>query len=253
MTKAQIKSAERGKEFQKKYEALKKKYGKNKEKLNEEMAKLQAKYLPGQIGGCLPMIILIIFLIQVRNVIRALVENGAAAFNEVAYPFITKFADGTVINLHFLGMDLSKVATDFAWSDSKIIPYVILAVLVGFSQLISTQILSGIKSFGAKKEEKKKDTKKKKKKKEDDMPDMSAMMGMASKQMMFIFPIFTIITSLGYWGGGKVFPSGISVFWTVQSVFVIIQQLIMNREKVLAWINIKILKKDEGQGTSKKS
>ncbi|MBU0975649.1 MAG: membrane protein insertase YidC [Patescibacteria group bacterium] len=251
MTKAQIKSAERGKEFQKQYDALKKKYGKNKEKLNEQMAKLQAKYLPGQLGGCLPMIILIIFLIQVRNVIRAIVESGAGAFNEVAYPFISKFADGTVINLNFLGMDLSKVAADFSWSDHSIIPYAVLAVLVGLTQLFSTQILSGIRTFGAKKEEKKEV--KKKKKKDDDMPDMSQMMGMASKQMMFIFPIFTIVTSLGYWGGAKVFPSGVSIFWTVQSLFVIIQQLIMNKEKVIAWFNLKVLKNNERQGPDKKS
>ena len=107
ITRMQIKSAEKGKQFQKKYKALKKKYAKNKEKLNQELAKLQAEYLPGQLGGCLPMIVLILFLIQVRFVLRAIVDSGASAFNEVAYPFIAKFADDTVINLDFLGMDLS--------------------------------------------------------------------------------------------------------------------------------------------------
>jgi len=167
ITRTQIKSAQKGKEFQQKYEALKKKYGKNKEKLNEELAKLQAKYLPGQLAGCLPIIVLIIFLIQVRNVIRAIVEQGGEAFNSVAYPFISKFSEGAVINLQFLGLDLSKVAADFSWSDSAIIPYVILALLVGIAQLVSTQILTGIKTFGMeKKKEEKKETKKKKKEEE---------------------------------------------------------------------------------------
>jgi membrane protein insertase Oxa1/YidC/SpoIIIJ len=199
--------------------------------------------LPGQLAGCLPIIILIIFLIQVRNVIRAIVDQGAGAFNEVAYPFISKFVEGTVINLHFLGMDLSKVATDFSWSDSAIIPYVVLAVLVGLSQLASTQILTGVRTFG---DRKSKDIKKaKKKKKDEEMPDMTEMMGMASKQMMFMFPVLTIITSLGYWGGSSIFPSGISVFWTVQSMFVIIQQLAMNREKVAKWIQVRLLRRGD--------
>lgn len=253
MTKAQIKSAEKSKDFQKKYDALKKKYGKNKEKLNEELMKLQGQYLPGQLGGCLPTIILIIFLIQVRNVIRALVDVGGSAFNEVAYPFVEKFAEGAEINLNFLGMDLSKVATDFAWSDTAIIPYVVLAVLVGATQFLSSQILMGIRKVDEKKTDKKKEDKKKKKKKDDDMPDMSSMMGSASKQMMFLFPVITIVTSLGYWGGAKFFPAGISLFWMVQNLFVIIQHTIMNREKVVKWFNIKFRGKDEGSGSNKKS
>ena len=238
ITRAQIKSAQKSKEFQGKYDELKQKYGKNKEKLNEELAKLQAQYLPGQLAGCLPIIILIIFLIQVRNVIRAIVEHGAVAFNEVAYPFVSKFAEGTIINLRFLGMDLSKVAADFSWSDKAIIPYVVLALLVGISQLASTRILTGLRTFGEAGKKKEKSKKKPKKKKgEEEMPDMTEMMSMANKQMMFMFPILTIITSLGYWGGSNIFPSGISIFWTVQSLFVIIQQVIMNREKVSQLLN----------------
>jgi YidC/Oxa1 family membrane protein insertase len=247
ITKMQIKSAQKGKEFQKKHKELKKKYGKNKKKLNEELAKLQSQYLPGQLAGCLPFIILIIFLIQVRNVIRALVA-GPGSFNEVAYSFIPKFAEDATINLHFFGMDLSKVAADFSWSDSVIIPYVILALLVGISQLFSTRIMTGIRTISntedkdkRKKSASAKATARKKKgtKKEDEMPDMGEMMTMMNKQMMFFFPVITIITSLGYWGGAHIFPSGISVFWTVQSLFVIMQQLSMNRKKVFLWFKTK--------------
>lgn len=241
ITKMQIRSAEKGREFQKKYKALKKKYGKNKKKFNEEIAKIQSQFLPGQLAGCLPFIILIIFLIQVRNVIRALVE-GPDRFNEVAYNFVPKFAEDAVINLDFLGLDLSKVAAQFSWGDSAIIPYVVLALLVGISQLFSTRIMMGIRSMGKEKskdksEKSKKD--KKKKKKDDDAPDMTQMMTMMNKQMMFFFPVLTIITSLGYWGGAKIFPSGISIFWTVQSLFVIMQQLFMNRKKVRLWFMTK--------------
>ncbi len=397
LTKSQIKAAEKGKNFQKKYDAIKKKYSKNKEKLNEELMKLQSKYLPSQLAGCLPIIILIILLIQVRGGIRNLVDRGWNAFNEVAYfqslkkdediikydpeedlelgehtlkiylksehgneiektysfevvedvderkqelideennkseeekekekedinsemrseratefsiysdffeesavnipvsktfifvtnsstEYITSDNDPTFnfyirppsnqtvlsdetkvyfddievtegayisqgerINLDLIGIDLSKVAADFSWSDPEIMPYIILALLVGGSQFATTRILTGIKSFD--KDKKKKKPKKLKKKKEDEgMPDMAELMSMTNKQMMFMFPILTIVTSLGYWGGANIFPSGLSVFWTVQSLFVIIQQLIMNREKVADWVNIKLNKKNK--------
>jgi membrane protein insertase Oxa1/YidC/SpoIIIJ len=393
ITRAQIKSAEKGKTFQKKYDELKKKYKKNKEKMNEELAKLQAKYLPSQLGGCLPIIILIVLLIQVRGGIRNLVDKGWNAYNEVAYveslekdedyikyhpeedlgvgehiikvevetdggnkltkeyffevvdnidvrkaeikseeegkadeekseakrseeskakedratnisifsPFIdesktnvaiskflffttegktvylttsrkpeldfylrppsnqlilsentkvslddtdvTELADiaqGEPINLSFLGIDLSKVAADFSWKDADIIPYVILALMVGGSQYASTRILSGLRSFGKEEKPKEKKPKSKKKKGEEDMPDMSELMQATSKQMMFMFPALTIITSLGYWGGSNIFPAGLSIFWTVQSLFVIIQQLLMNRKKTVKWLKYKL-------------
>lgn len=388
MTRAQIKSAERGKEFQKKYDKLKKKYGKNKERLNQELAKLQAEYLPGQIGGCLPLIIMIILLIQVRAGIRNLVDQGWHAFNQVSYveslegdessinyktdqdleigehtlkievatsggskvgkeysfeivedvdsrldeikqaateqseeernneaqqvadeakrlkeinvalynptiienrysiplskflvfttqsetaylltdrspdfeifvrppssetinPDQTKvflddndvttsasFAVGEPINLRFLGMDLSKAAADFSWSNAEIIPYVALAVLLGVTQYGSTRIITGLRSTKDDKKEKKakSESKKKKSKKKEEEPDMAEMMTSMNKQMAFMFPLLTVVTSLGYWGGSNLFPAGLSVFWTVQSLFVIMQQLLMNREKIL--------------------
>lgn len=397
ITKSQLKAAEKGKDFQKKYDVLKKKYKKNKEKLNEELMKLQSKYLPAQLGGCLPIIILIILLIQVRAGIRDLVDKGWSSFNEVAYVdslerdvdsikfgpeeelelgdhtlrvsvrsedgnllekvyafevvedegarrqelmnefnsaelkeeeraakeleirseratdislyseffaesavniplnkfliFVTEsksvyltsdknpdfefyvrppsdqiivsnetkiyldendvtdkclITQGEKINLDFLGIDLSKVAADFSWSDGAIIPYVILAVLVGGSQYATTQILTGIRGVGKdKKKEKSKAKKKAKKKQDEEMPDMTELMSMTSKQMMFMFPILTIVTSLGYWGGASIFPSGLSIFWTVQSLFVIIQQIMMNKEKVRKWLNLKLKNKND--------
>ncbi len=396
ITRVQIKQAEKAKEMQRRFDEIKKKYKKNKEKMNEEIAKLQAKYLPGQLGGCLPMIILIILLIQVRGGIVNLVEKGWHAFNEIAYIdslkreedfiqckldenfeegeytlqlnvksskgnelkkeyafevvsdkekrikeiknernslssqeidnkvkeeyekmkaeratdisiysdlfnksrvsiplakffiFTTKsetvylledqnpkfefylrapsnqtiksdeitismnenditnsceITQGEKINLNFLGIDLSKVAADFSLKDKRIIPYVVLAVLVGSSQYLSTQILSGLKNFELNiNEKRKKEQKKKKKSKDEDIPDMSELMNMTSKQMTFLFPILTVFTSLGYWGGANIFPAGLSIFWTVQNFFVIIQQILMNKESAKKWLKYQFSK-----------
>jgi membrane protein insertase Oxa1/YidC/SpoIIIJ len=54
--------------------------------------------------------------------------------------------------------------------------------------------------------------------------------------MMFLFPLLTIITSLGYWGGANLFPAGLSIFWTIQSIFVIMQQSMTNKEKTIQWL-----------------
>jgi membrane protein insertase Oxa1/YidC/SpoIIIJ len=45
------------------------------------------------------------------------------------------------------------------------------------------------------------------------------------------------VTSLGFWGGAQIFPSGLTIFWTAQNLFGIIQNL----------IQAKLLKKN-GQG-----
>lgn len=400
MTKAQIQQAKKGKDFQKKFNEIKKKYKKNQEKMQQELAKIQAEYLPGQIAGCLPLIIMIILLIQVRAGIINLVNEGWHSFNEIAYVsslkkqedfikytptdeldygkhvynvklttdggnFVEKqynfevvenveerkeqilneekgrskdersaekqaeaeklkaerdtnialynpivkentygiaisktlifttdsvtvtllddrtpdlevyirppsnqnisvdsvevkldetvvtdnsnIQKGEPINLSFLGMDLSKAAADFSWSNATIIPYVVLAVLLGVTQYGSTKILTGIRSVGEEKKKKqteaKASDKKKSKKKDEEIPDMGDMMTAMNKQMAFMFPALTIITSLGYWGGSNLFPAGLSVFWTVQSLFVIIQQLLMNREKVITLLKSK-LKRD---------
>lgn len=394
ITRSQIRFAKKSREFQDRQKKVKEKYRKNKEKQNEELMKLQAEYLPGQLAGCLPIIVLIILLLQVRSGIRNLVDQGWHAFNDVAYTSslkrdedfikfkpsedlelgehtlkvdvrseggesfekeykfeivddiderkdelkeeekqksaeeqeeeqkqieeekrseretdislysqlmegsrvhipVSKFlifttrslsaylmedekpefeiyirppsnqkilseeivvlldevdvtrecqiSQGDPLNLEFIGIDLSKTASDFSWSDKAIIPYAVLAVLVGLSQLVSTQILTGIRTFGEDKKKQKKETSKKKQdKKDEEMPDMAEMMSMANKQMMFMFPVITVLTSLGYMGGSNIFPSGISVFWTVQSLFVIIQQLLMNRKKAVGWLRSKL-------------
>lgn len=67
--------------------------------------------------------------------------------------------------------------------------------------------------------------------------DMTKMMGNINGQMMYVFTGMTFVTSLGFWGGAQIFPAGLSIFWTAQSLFGIIQNL----------IQAKLLKKN-GQG-----
>jgi len=219
----QLKSAGTMKELAPELEKIKKKYKNDKQKLNEAQLKLYKEKGFNPVGGCLPMIVQLVFLIQVRSVVVTLINEGVSSFNSIAYFGFLKFADGYEIDLNFLRMDLGKVASDFSWSDPQIIPYVILALLVGITQLFSTKLL--MPSMDPKKEEKSK-----KKKKDDDMPSMESMTGMMNTQMTYLLPAFTVIMALGYSGGSSLFSAALSIFWTVQNLFVIIQRLIVSPE-----------------------
>lgn len=367
LTRRQIKSAGKNKAFQDKMSALKKKYKDDQDKLTKEMAKMQAEFLPGQIGGCLNIIISIILLFQIRNVVIDLFNEGVHAFNQEAYVESMKFDEDTIaiefeeklasgvheivytipadndsvlekvvifgvtandnekkdlenkvkdkvnefsqeekdrlktledsanigvyikelhkqdvivgevnslvaylrppseakinyddvkvefdgeeveegslkytegdsLDIEFLGLDLSRTASDFDIKDTKVVaPYIVLGLTVGITQFLVSRIQTGVTGVGNKDEDKKKKEEEKKKKnnkdEKPDEPDFSELMAQSSQRMIYFFPILTFLMSLGYLGGGSLFPSGVSLFWTGQNTFVIIQQLIMNRNK----------------------
>jgi hypothetical protein len=143
---------------------------------------------------------------------------------------------GEPLNFSFLGADLSKVATDFGFSNiSTVTPYVLIAISVGITQIFASKVQMGMNPMMAeanKEKTEKKNAKakssKNKNKKEDDM-DFGEILAQSSKQMTYIFPLITIVWSLGFFGA--FFPTGVSLFWTGQNSFVIIQELITNKEK----------------------
>lgn len=257
LTRGQFKNADKNKAFQSKYQAVKKKYAKNKEKQAEELGKLQMQHLPGQIKGCIPIIFQLIFLIQVRHVIVKLVHEGISSFDSVAYPFVKTIIDNagiTEVSLQFLGMDLGLVASDIGITNfPTVLPYVVLALLVGASQFASTRILTALSGLNvADDEKKKKSSKKKNKKNGEDELDMEEMMKLMNKQMMFLFPGMTMLMSLGYFGGSNFLPAGVSLFWTVQSLFVIIQQVFSRREKIIEKVQGKEDKEPKEKSKSSK-
>lgn len=373
ITAKQLKSAEKMKVFQQKSAEVRKKYEKNPNKMNDELMKLSSKYMPAQLAGCLPLIITIILLIQVRNVVINLVNQGYHAFNKVAYVqnfeipedsvkfeaselkdenifkirvdasngnslekeikffvvddekvgknkvkeeqkrlknlsddekqqieetehtqkesdiavFVENFEDGNFVfndnakfevylrapsnetieninvsindvdytanaevskgrpmNIEFGGMNLTMVGRDYIGNWMAFAPYFALSIFLGISQYGITAIqMSG---QGPAQSNKKK-TEKKKKDEPENM-DFAEAMQQSSKQMMFIMPLMTVAISLGYLGGANLFPAGVSLFWTAQNAFVIIQLAFTKKEKVMEWVkeryNSLIVKKD---------
>lgn len=374
MTKNQAKNAKRAKEMQSRLDQVRKKFKHNKEKLTQEMAKIQSEYLPGQLGGCLNLIISLILLIQVRNVVVNLVNQGVHAFNQVAYNesmkyeedkvtialpqgftygthdlaltvvagngnqldkiyklgfsendsqtkdlekqisdytrdidkdqlketskkerdanigvYIEEFGDtkkgvieylpdslniyfrpptgsnidyskikiklddkelksdqyttqaGESIDLMFIGADLSRVAADF--NDIKVmLPYIFIAILMGGTQYFTSKIQNSMmgvdqsKNSSDKKDKKTTDKDKNKgkdiKKNPEDM-NMGEIFGESFQRSVTYMPLFTVVIALGYLGGASFFPTGVSLFWTAQNASVIIQQLVIDRQKIL--------------------
>lgn len=377
LSRSQKMSAEKSKQYQEQLNIVKKKYAKNKEKYDQEMMKLNSQFLPAQLGGCLNLIITLVFLIQTRNVIFNLVHQGVHAYNQVAYSeqlklpestvsfklpseisygvydieyklestkgdkidktfrigiaendeqknkftdlinkinerlsqeekdrlvaledknrqsglsvFISEFENvkaivgrdreikaflrppsnqlinfdtaqvslrylefndqnaltnpsgenvsfsfeskdialsdiktqtGVKFNMDFLGLDLSKVGIDIDGTNvAQLLPYIILALFVGGTQYLSTKLQTAMMPTAPTKPV----TKKGKGKEEE--PSFAEAMAQSTKTTMVVFPVFTALMSLGYLGGASFFPSGVSLFWTVQNSFAIIQGL----------------------------
>jgi YidC/Oxa1 family membrane protein insertase len=223
ITARQIKMAEQSQEFNDKVKQVKKKYKNNKEKQNQEMMKVQSQYLPGQLSGCMSLIIQLVLLINILNVIRNLFTEGVTGFNAVAYSFVPQFAAADTVNFNFLGIiNLAQTpSVALEGGVAAALPYLILAVLVGASQFGANRILMGLRKKDQPEEQGKK-AKKDKEKKKGEPEDFATLMQRSTKQTMVIFPVLLIFFALN-------FPAGLSLYWTVQSGLVIIQQLLVDK------------------------
>jgi len=225
-TLRQLRNVDKNKEFQKKYEEVKSKFKNNKDQQTKELAKLQSQYLPGQLSGCLTLILQLVLLIQVNHVIRNLLKHGADAFNGVAYGFVDKFEQGYEFNINFVNgyLNLGKSASDVGVTNfSNSWPYLVIAVFLVTTQYFSMKFFTRGTPSVPKDEEKKK--KGKGKGKDDEAPSFGQVFQDTNKQMMMFFPLILGFFSLNY-------PSGLSLYFATTSLFVIIQQGVMKRKEI---------------------
>ncbi|MCA9385301.1 YidC/Oxa1 family membrane protein insertase [Candidatus Dojkabacteria bacterium] len=149
---------------------------------------------------------------------------------------------GDEINLNFWGMNLSRVGVDFYGDWVAFTPYLVLAFGVALTQYLITKVQMSVQEG----QKSKKTEEKKKKKNTPEEPDFSEIMQQSTKQMVYFMPIFTALLSLGIVGGRgngtSIFPAAVSLFWTAQNGFVIIQLVISRREEVKEWLVKKLTK-----------
>ena len=195
-----LRSGQKMKELAPALEKLKKKYGKDKEKLAKAQMELYKKEGINPVMGCLPNIVQIVILIALFQVFtKALNPEMQESLIALLYQGVSVPPQG--INLSFWYLNLAK--PDLV---GKIPGFFLISSAV-FQFL--TAKLSFPQAQAAQKEAQKTPQK---------SDDMAAMM---QKQMVYMMPVMTIFI-------GLTLPSGVTLYWFVFSLTGLAQQYLIN-------------------------
>lgn len=196
VSKKQIESQKKLQELQPKIKEIQNKHKNDKEKQTKELMDFYKKNKANPLSGCLPLVVQLVFLLAIYRVFINISAAGLVIKTEDLYSFV---ADPGKINHLFLGIvDLTK-------------PNMILAVMAAAAQYFQTKMLMGKN----KKENEDKD------KKSDGKPDFASMM---SKQMLYLGPFMTFFI-------GIKFAAGLALYWLVSTLFMLGQQMYINRNQ----------------------
>lgn len=218
LTSPQLKASHKMQELAPELEKLRKKFKDDKQKLMQAQMDLYKRNNINPAAGCLPQIVQLILLITLFQVFNQVIRSGVetiAVLNEKLYPPF-KFAEGAVLNLDFLHLNLAKpdliqIPGFFALPGI----FVVLATVFQFlsSKLMAPNIKAGEK--GAEATEQKTD-------------DVAVSM---QKQMLYLFPLMTLVF-------GYTMPSGVILYWFIFSLFSYFQQLLINKNKAKAEVKL---------------
>lgn len=189
-------------DIQPKIEELKKKYADDKEELGKQIMAFYKDNKVNPFSSCLPLLIQLPILWALFKVFFGGLETDPttgilmAEQLEHLYEPLRATYSATPLDLSFLGF------VDLAANKN-----IILAVLAGGIQFLQSRMLmhkkTPLKSGGAKDE---------------------SMAASINKQMMYMFPILTVVF-------GYQFPAGVTLYWLTSTLFTWVQQLIFLREK----------------------
>jgi YidC/Oxa1 family membrane protein insertase len=210
LSKKQIESQKRMQELQPKIKEIQEKHKNDKEKQSRALMEFYKENKANPFSGCLPMIFQLVFLIAIYRVLFNISQNGLMVNSSDLYAFIHN--PGQIKHL-FLGLvDLSRVV-DFKTLSVGNVSHIILVIMAAAAQYFQTKMLMATKK--KKLEEKKVDEKKEKE------PDFAQIM---TKQMLYLAPLMTLFI-------GIKFPAGLALYWLVSTLFMIIQQEYLEKNK----------------------
>lgn len=173
---------------------LKKQYGHDKAKLQQEQMKLYQEHKINPTAGCVPYLLQLVVLIALYQVLNTFLHSSQV--------------NGVTINTDFFGLNLAKPD-----------PTYILPILAGATQLImSLMILPGVESHDLIPDTAKTKKLKEENKKESNTQEMAETI---QKQTIFLMPAMTAFIALR-------FPSGLAMYWVATTVFSIFQQWIIS-------------------------
>jgi len=214
LTLPALKTTRKMRELAPDLDRLKKKHGDDKQAYARAQMELYRQHGANPAAGCLPQIIQLIILIALFQAFRqVLFANGeiVARLNEVLYSSL-QLSPGTVINTRFFYLDLTKpdiisLPKEFLGGILPGLPGIFL-IGAALSQFLSSKLMAPVV----------KTAEKEAKKTPGEMDDMATAM---QKQMLYIFPLMTILI-------GFSFPSGLVLYWFIFSAFTALQQYFIN-------------------------
>lgn len=193
LTLPAIRSAKKMKDLAPELEKIKKKYGKDKKRLQQEQLKFYKARGINPASGCLPYILQFFVLIALYRAFMFFIAGGG----EIS---------GLVVSTNFLWFNLTEPDK-----------YLALPILAGASQLILSKMMITKTPPSAPTELKLRNKQKKKK------DDMAETMGEMQKQMMYLMPLMTVFI-------GARLPSGLALYWVATTLFSVGQQYIVARK-----------------------
>lgn len=211
LTNPQLKASKKMQELAPELEKLRKKFKDDKQKLTQAQMELYKRNNINPAAGCLPQIVQLVLLITLFQVFNQVIRSGTetiVVLNEKLYPFL-RFSEEAVLNLNFLHLNLAK--PDLIQIPGFVAIPGIFVILATLFQFLSSKLMAPV----VKAEEKRAEAT------EQKTDDMAASM---QKQMLYLFPLMTLVF-------GYTMPSGVILYWFIFSFFSYIQQLLINKNK----------------------
>ncbi len=194
----QIESQQKIQELQPKIKELQQKYKDDKERQTKEMMALYKQHKTNPFSGCLPLIVQLVFLIAIYRILFSISSQGLIVSSEELYSFIPN--PGNINQLFISIIDLTK-------------PSIPIAALAALAQYFQTKMLM---------QKNQHQSKDKVKPSNSDEPDIAQMM---SKQMLYLGPVLTLVI-------GIKFPAGLALYWLSSTLFMLVQQIILQKKKL---------------------
>jgi len=212
-TAAQIKSTQKMASLKPHMDKIREKFKKDTMRQQQEMAKLYKEHGINPAAGCLPLLIQFPVFISLYNVLLHVVSSSNIAqtteeINKILY--FPGFKIDKPWDPTFLGINLGSRPSD--WQHVGIF-LLAVPVITAALQYFQTRMMTP--------QAQEKVVEKLAKEKQTDVNDFANIM---QKQMLYIFPVMIGFASYS-------FPIGLSLYWNTFSLFGIIQQYLVQREK----------------------
>lgn len=185
--KSSLRQSQIMKELKPKLDEAKKKHGHDKQRHAEEQAKIYREAGFNPLAGCLAPIVQLVVAFILFDALRSLINSG--------------------INTNFFIWDLAKADV----YSVKGIPFALPGFLVILTAIVT--LFQSKMMLPEPVPEEKGDSKKEIKEKEDLAEALTASQG----QLVYLFPLIILFT-------GRLFPSGLALYWLVSTVVGVFQQ-----------------------------